>query len=382
VGTVSGRRAGGVRPERLSWEQVLTWRLRRQFVDPVGGASAPEVVRRLCGVQAQVASSARLAIALRQREPRADEVPDALAARTLFKTWAMRGTLHLMCVPEAASFLALLAASKTWQKPAWQRAFVSATQLDKLTESVCELLAGGRVLSRDELVAGVLEYTGDQALAEHVRSGWGAVLKPLAWQGYLCSGPTEGNRVTFARPDGWLPGWPGLPNADDAARVAIPAYLGAYGPATVEAFGQWLSRGATSKPVLRRWFTDLGPELSTVDVAGSTMYIPTADVDELVATRPRNVVRLLPGFDQYVLGPGTGDPQIIPADRRAQVSQAAGWISPVVVVNGRVAGTWKVSASELLVTLFDEVPAAKLQAETVRVGERLGERLRLTVTRQ
>jgi hypothetical protein len=376
-----GGTADMARPVRLSWDQVLTWRLRRQFVDPVGGTSAPEVVRRLCGVQAQVASSARLAIALRQREPRADEVPAALAARTLFRTWAMRGTLHLMCVPEAASFLALLAASRTWRKPAWQRAFVGAAQLDKLTEAVSELLAGGRVLSRDELVDGVLEYTGDQGLAEHVRSGWGAVLKPLAWQGYLCSGPTEGNRVTFARPDGWLPGWPGLPTPDEAARHAIPAYLGAYGPASVEAFGQWLSRGATSKPVLRRWFTDLGSELSTVDVAGSTMYIRTADVDDLIATHPRNVVRLLPGFDQYVLGPGTGDPQIIPADRRAQVSKAAGWISPVVVVNGRVAGIWTVVGSDLSVTLFDDVPQAKLQAEAVRVGERLGEKLRLAVIR-
>ena len=65
-------------------------------------------------------------------------------------------------------------------------------------------------------------------------------------------------------------------------------------------------------------FADLGPELSTVDVAGSRLYVRTVDVDELIATRRRNVVRLLPGFDQYVLGPGTGDPQIVAEDRRAE----------------------------------------------------------------
>jgi len=81
---------------RLTWPQVLAWRMRRQLVEPVGKSSVPEVVRRLCGVQAQVASSAELAIRVRRQASRRGEVARALSEGRLIKTWAMRGTLHLL----------------------------------------------------------------------------------------------------------------------------------------------------------------------------------------------------------------------------------------------------------------------------------------------
>jgi hypothetical protein len=41
----------------------------------------------------------------------------------------------------------------------------------------------GQVLSRDELVAAVGEVLGRTDLEAQLRSGWVAVLKPVAWQG-------------------------------------------------------------------------------------------------------------------------------------------------------------------------------------------------------
>jgi hypothetical protein len=52
-----------------TWPQILAWRMRRQLLDPVGQADAPDVVRRLCGVQAQVPAAAALAIGVRQADP-------------------------------------------------------------------------------------------------------------------------------------------------------------------------------------------------------------------------------------------------------------------------------------------------------------------------
>ena len=48
--------------------------------------------------------------------------------------------------------------------------------------------------------------------------------------GLLCNGPSRGNRVTFTSPQSWLTDWTGVPEPDVAARTAIPAYLGTYGP--------------------------------------------------------------------------------------------------------------------------------------------------------
>jgi hypothetical protein len=58
----------------LTWSQVLAWRMSRQLLEPRGTATAPEVARALCGIQAQVGSSAELAVAVRMRRPRPGEV--------------------------------------------------------------------------------------------------------------------------------------------------------------------------------------------------------------------------------------------------------------------------------------------------------------------
>src|SRR5690606_12892363 len=146
----------------------------------------------------------------------------------------------------------------------------------------------------------------------------------------------------FARPDRHLPDWRPPPDPEAAAAHVIPAYLGTYGPAPLDSFEQWLYRGALRKSLLRSRVTALGDRLVEADSEGERAYARAEDVAEIEATEPAaGPVRLLPAFDQFVLGPGTKDTRIIPAARRAEISKTAGWISPVVVAAGRVAGTWE-----------------------------------------
>jgi hypothetical protein len=90
-------------------------------------------------------------------------------------------------------------------------------------------------------------------------------------------------------------------------------------------------------------------------------------------------VRLLPGFDQYVLGPGTDDGRVVPASRRAAVSRQSGWISPVVVVGGVVCGTWELDVDLVRIAWFGEAgtpPRKALRAELVRLSSILDRELR------
>jgi len=137
---------------KLTWDGVLAWRLGRQLLDPVSSAGTVEVVSRLCSVQAQVASAAELAVAVRQARPRTGGVRQAVEDRLLIKTWAMRGTLHVLTAEQAAALLTLLAATRSWERGAWQRAFLGAAQLRALSDAVGDAL-DGQVLSREELVA-------------------------------------------------------------------------------------------------------------------------------------------------------------------------------------------------------------------------------------
>jgi hypothetical protein len=360
---------------KLTWDQVLAWRMRQQLLDRPKGVNAVETVKRLCGVQAQVASSADQAVAVRQATPRKGDTSKALDSRELIKTWAMRGTLHLLAAEDAAAYLSLMAAPKTWEKASWQKTFATAKQVQAIAEAAQEAL-DNKILTREQLGAQIARHTGDDSLTEKLSSGWGALLKPLAWQGYLCNGPNEGNKITFTGPRTWIKGWKGLPEPDEAAATVIPAYLGAYGPATPEVFDQWLIRGASKKAALKGWFKSLveAGELVEVNVEGMSAYARAADVDNIASAKPMNDVRLLPAFDQFVLGPGTKDEQIISPKRRSAISKTAGWISPVVVANGRVAGTWE-AGDHFDIILFKEagkVPEKELAAEASRMAKLTG----------
>jgi hypothetical protein len=367
---------------KVSWRQALAWRMKRQLLDPVGKLPVAGVVRRLCGVQAQVASSAELAVRVRREASRPGEVGRALSEGRLIRTWAMRGTLHLLTPEDGGAFLSLLASGRSWERPSWQSYFgVTPKQLDALREVVRETV-DGKVLTRDELIAAVIARRGYGHLGDALRSGWGTLLKPYAWQGDLCFGPSRGNRGTFIRPEDASSRWAGLPEPDEAAAIVIVAYLRAYGPATVENFRNWLSRGRVSARQLRTWFSALGDRLSEVEVDGERRYVLAADLEDLGSAKPSTAVRLLPGFDQYVLGPGTEDGHVTPAARRAAVSKQSGWISPIVVAGGIVKGTWDRTGDEVRVGWFKEAgapPRSQIKAEVERLSSILGRSLRMTI---
>jgi DNA glycosylase AlkZ-like len=370
---------------RVSWEQALAWRMRRQLLDPVGDRPVAEVVRRLCGVQAQVASTAELCVRVRRMTSKPGDVARALSQGRLIKTWAMRGTLHLLTPEDAGAFLSLIAAGRSWERPSWQQWFgITPKQLEDLRGVVRDAL-DGKVLTREELVAAVVARRGFGHVGDALRSGWGSLLKPLAWQGDLCFGPSQGNRVTFMRPESASSRWAGVPEPDDAAPIAIAAYLRSHGPSTVHGFANWLSRGRTSKQQLRRWFDDLRPRLAEVEVGGERAYVLAKDLAELVSTKPTRAVRLLPGFDQFVMGPGTDDGHVVPARRRAAVSTQSGWIQPVVIAGGVVRGTWALTDGGVNVAWFKEggaAPRTALRAEAQRLSTIIGRTLRLEVLTQ
>ena len=102
---------------------------RRGHRSPPSGSSAStsfdrlpadrmlDVVREHVGIQAQVMSLAELQLNARLDGLRPDDVRDALwAHRRLVKTWAMRGTLHLIASDDLASFVAA-APPRGWRPP-------------------------------------------------------------------------------------------------------------------------------------------------------------------------------------------------------------------------------------------------------------------------
>src|SRR5262245_17938002 len=289
-------------PPVVTWPQALAWRLDRHLLAKIDSASIEDVVTQLCGVQSQVPSSAELAIRVRQSMSQAGDVGKALAEGRLVKTWAMRATLHLLTPEDAGSYLALLAATKWWERPVWERYFgVSPKQIQQM-RGIFREVVGDKALTREEVIPLITQHRGFEHLDEAMRSGWGTIFKPLAWQGDLVFGPNRGTRPTFMTPEAASSRWAGLPPLEEAWRKGLPAYVAAYGPAGPAQFSAWLSRGTISMRNLKTWFAELAASgiLTDVEAEGEKLYVRAEDADALAAAKPSRQLRLLGGFDQWV----------------------------------------------------------------------------------
>jgi Winged helix DNA-binding domain len=322
----------------VTWPQVLAWRMRRQSLVPRADDAVADIVRRCAGIQAQVHSAAVLAVAQRRRSPKPGEVDRALwDERSIVKTWAMRGTLHLIAADELPTVVAVMRTLDPWSRPSWEKYFgVTRDEVERIRDTIGEVLEG-RVLTREELGGEVSERLRSKRVAELLRSGWGMLLKPAAYAGLLIQGPPTGRNVTYTRPDGWLGTW-SEPHPIEAGAALLRSYLHAHGPARMQDVAAWWARQSPGR--VRPWFDALSDELAEVDVEGRPSWMLASDVPSLRRQRPNDEVRLLPAFDQYVIAAARDIDALVPPSRRKDVSRTAGWISPTIVRGGAVVGTW------------------------------------------
>jgi hypothetical protein len=189
-------------------------------------------------------------------------------------------------------------------------------------------------MTREELIA-VVGKGKSARIHELLRSGWGGILKPAARAGRLCFGPNRGQSVTFVSPQEWLSSWRQI-DSDVAIVEVARGYLRAYGPATKTDFARWW--GAWPGVGNAAW-SGLAKELVPVSVEGTRLDILKSDLDALRAAKITEPVQLLPAFDPYILGHANRD-HLFDRVHGPKVSRTAGWISAVVLVDGRVAATW------------------------------------------
>jgi hypothetical protein len=333
----------------MTLDEVLHRRIERQFLGAERGADAIAVARRVSGVHAQVASSALAATTLRL-----GATPDLEAAlyadRSLVRTWAARGTLHLLAADDFPLWVAAMSTRTRETKGSWLKYHgVTAGQMADIIAALPDVL-GGEPMTRDELAEAIIGATGHEDLRAPLTQGFGAILKPLAFKGLLCSGPPRGRNVTFVAPREWLGAWEPVP-AEDAIDALVLEYLGTYGPADAAEFARWFD---LNPPLAKKSFARLADRLRQV---GDLGFVP-AGLPDVEGT---DTVHLLPAFDPYVVG-SLRQLDTVSSGPRSAVSRPQGWISPTLVVNGRIEGVWELVDGRPAITPFGTLPAAVRRA--------------------
>src|SRR5262245_14504358 len=172
--------------QRVTWARAAAWRVRRHHLGrraPAGSLLA--VASRLCGLHAQVLSSAELTVWARVEKLDREAVQRALwEERTLVKTWAMRGTLHLLPAAELPMWHGGLGTSRRYHRPiAWKRHFgITMEDLERLSDAIAAAV-DGRLLTREALMKRVTRVVKLKSAA--LASSWGTLFKPAAFSGRL-----------------------------------------------------------------------------------------------------------------------------------------------------------------------------------------------------
>ncbi len=339
----------------LTPEQLVAIRMRNQLLTDPRPQQVADAVRRIGALQAQSTAAVRMAVRVRTDGVTQGDFDEALtASRTIVRTWLMRGTIHLVTAEDIGWMVELIG-------PSIRARYRRRREQLGLTDALCEraldalprILTGASPMPLTQVMArlaehGVLIDTTEQAPTH--------LMVLAATHGLVCRGPEAGRAPTFALTDEWVAPGPRLDRDAALARLAR-VYLAGRGPATVGDFGTWSALAAGD---CRRAFDLLQPDLVKVDVAGIAM---SALIDTELTAPADNPPRLLALWDEYLLSHRTRELILDPAV--ADRILVGGVIQAALVVDGRVAGLWRMQGSGRRRRLVIE-PLVKLSRATWR----------------
>jgi hypothetical protein len=286
-------------------------------------------VRRILAVQAQDPVGFRLALRSRTRGLTVADVDAALDDGSLVVGWLNRGTLHLVAA-EDYWWLHRLTTPQlaTSNRTRLRQEGVSPQQADRGVELVRRALAGGPV-RRGELRAlldGGGVPTAGQAFVH--------VLYAAALEGHLVRGPiAAGGEQALVDPTTWIGAPPARDDEDDDLALLGHRYLAGHGPAEPADLAAWA-----------------GITLGRARRALAALGGPEADSD---ADVPAPV--LLGPFDPVLHGWASREALV--GEHRSVVT-TNGLFRPLLLVGGRVVGTWSLARGRITLRPLERLPAA------------------------
>jgi hypothetical protein len=350
-------------------EELLRHRLHVQQLSAPHFEKARDVVQWLGAVQAQDYLGSLWAIGQRTRHADEAAIEKAVADREIVRTWPMRGTLHFVDPKIVRWMLKLLTPRVTSRAASIYRQAELDTKVFLKSAKVLEkALAGSPPLARDEVYA-ILE----RAKIRTTDTRGLHILGYLAMQGLICFGPRRGKQPTFTLLDEWLPS-PKQPDAEKALAKLALTYFRARGPATLDDF-QWWS-GLTKTEALAS-LSAIKTRLIQETIQGKTYWMADAPASPKLNA---SATYLLPPYDEYTVAYKDRSAML---DRAFAVRARNGIFSPVVVINGKIAGLWKRTFVKNEVVLEADLfkPLTRSQSDAIhgvarRYGTFVGKSLR------
>lgn len=334
--------------------------LARQMLLAREETSALAVIERLVGLQAQLARPPFTGLWSRIAGFQREELRALIHSRQVVRATLMRCTLHLMSAGDYAAFRPALQPALTLGMRSILRERADRFDLEALLGEARRLFAE-RPRTFEDLRPALLErFAGadERALGYAVRTHLPLIIQPGEHEwGY----PGD---AAFALAEEWLE----QPLASEAMpQTLVLRYLAAFGPAAARDIQAW--SGLTG---LAAVLEELRPRLSVFrDERRRVLF----DLPE--APRPPEEtpvpVRFVADFDNLILS-HSDRTRVIADEHRRVVITNNGQVLPTFLVDGFVAGTWKVTGARrtAMLTVSPFAPLSSAAREALAdEGERL-----------
>jgi hypothetical protein len=331
--------------------------LARQLLLERARETPLRAIERLAGLQAQLARPPFVGLWSRLERFRREDLTRLVLGGQAVRATMMRGTIHLVTARDYLRLRPALQPALDRMIPAPARGAANARELERLLTRA-RAFFGEEPRPFEALRADLSRLHPGPDLRRMVyaiRLRLPLVLVPAAGARWGHPGVAD-----FALAEAWL----GKPLAADAdPRALVRRYLAAFGPATPADARTWSGLGG-----LREVFDALRPELRVFrDEHGRELFdLPDAPRPPEDAPAP---VRLVPEYDNLLLSHADRTRVIAERDRPA-VFRPNLVALPAVLVDGFVAGTWRVeragARATLVVEPFRALPAkarAELESE-------------------
>lgn len=319
--------------------------LRREKAGP---AKIVKAVEQLLALQAQVPRPPHIALWSRLQKFDRDHLLKALHARTLVRGTMMRGTLHIMSAKDFLAFRMAL-------QPAFTAGVQSVVGKGPIPSIDTLITAGRSAFGRkarpfsDVRAALVSRFpdSHDRLMGYAVRMHLPLVQVPVEEEAWGFPGDSD-----FALAEHWLKTKVG-PGA--GAGSLVLRYLAAFGPGTTADIQQWLGiRGVAEL------LAPIRDKLVTFrDARGREVFdLPKAPRPGADTDAP---VRFLPEYDSVILAHADRTRLVDEAHRKALITKNL-IVPATFLIDGRVAGTWKIERKKTAATLklapFVSIPKA------------------------
>ena len=203
--------------------------------------------------------------------------------------------------------------------------------------------------TRDGLKAACVEHGMMDAEAESLFNPWGGLIRALCEEGKIAYKVQE--KKAFFRCPSFEP-----MDREKAERELLNRYFTHYGPATVKDAAYFFGVSQTRiKKVMQK--------LSLQEVScGEKIFYSSEKVVLLDGNLPGCL--FLAGFDPLLLGYEKKESLYLQLERIRQVFTLSGIVRPVLLMDGRILGTWKRTGRHVQVEPFNPLSAAeKAEAE-------------------